>query len=176
MARKKTKSKKIVWKFTNQRQLTACEFARYFEKKVKSTIRKYRMPINEIKKQGKKTLKEKVINHIIKKLPYRKGKLSDENINQISDKILYIMIYGNSKKELKKLLPKNQPLYFLSDKEISLYAKLKNIKGNVKKLSGKFRDIDNFIKIIEKRNQDIRQNIVQALIKAKTGSIKSGNE
>ncbi len=160
------KNKKIVWEFTNKRKLTPAEFIIYFEKKVKSTIRKYNMPIHEIKKQGKKTLKRKIINSIVKKLPYRKGKLSDENLNQISDKIFYIMMYGNSKKELKKLLPKNQPLYFLSNKEILLYSRLKNIKGIIKKPPKKIRDIDNFIKIIEKTNQDIRQNIVKALIKA----------
>jgi hypothetical protein len=166
MPKKKTKSKKIVWEFTNQRKLTSDEFIRYFEKKVKSTIRKYRMPLHEIKKQSKKTLKENVINHIIKNLPYRKGKISDDNLNNITNKIFYIMMYDKADEKLFKFIPKNQPLYFLSDKEIILYAKLKNIKGNLQEPRAKLKQIDKFIKILEKRNQDIRQNIVQALIKA----------
>lgn len=158
----KKSNKKIVWQFTNKRKLNAQEFLRYFEKKVKKTIRKYKMPISKI---NKKTLKATIIDKIIKELPLRKGKLSDESLDDISNSILYIIMHGKSE-DLRKLLPRNQPLYFLSDKEIELYARLKKIKGNVERAKGKLREIDNFISIIEKKNPDIRHNIVEALLRS----------
>ncbi|HUS51023.1 MAG TPA: hypothetical protein VMZ91_12720 [Candidatus Paceibacterota bacterium] len=151
---------KIVWQFTNKRELTSSEFIRYFESKVKKTIRKYQMPISLLQE---KTLKARVLNSIIKNLPERKGKLSDENLNNISNKIIYIMMYGKES-QLKKLLPKNQPLYFLSDKEIELYAKIKKIKGKLEKPKSNLKEIDNFVVKIEEKNPDIRHNIVNALL------------
>ena len=68
-------------------------------------------------------------------------------------------------RDLDKLLPKNQPLYFLSDKEIELYAKIKKIKGGLEKEKGKLKEIDNFISGFEQRSPDIRQNIAEALLK-----------
>ena len=169
----KKKTKKIVWKFTNKRKLTSPEFTRYFEKKVKSTIRKYNMPLSLLRK---KTLKAEAINHIIRKLHLlklskRKGKLSDKSLNDISNTILYTVMYKKIN-ELSKLLPKNQPLYFLSDKEIKLYAKLKKIKNTEKiqnkpkkKDKNKLKPIDFFIKEIEKQSPDIRHNIVESLLR-----------
>ena len=156
--------KKPVWKFTNQTQLCASCFVKYFNKKVKGTIRKYKMPIQKIKK---KSLKANVINKIIMELPNRKGKLIEESLNDISNAILYIMMYDN-KDKLRKLLPCNQPLYFLSDKEILLYAKLKRIKGkisNEKAKIGKLKQIDDFLVSLEKKNADIRLNVVNAMLK-----------
>ena len=155
---------KIVWKFTNKRELTEKEFIRYFEKKVKSTIRKYHMPVGVLKKQ---TLKAKVLNFILQNLQVRKGKIGDENLNSVTNKIIYVLMHGNEK-NLKKLMPKNQPLYFLSNKEIELYAEIKKIKGKspAEKGKGKLKEIDDFLSRIEEKNQDIRQNIVQALINA----------
>ena len=152
---------KPVWQFTNQRKLTKQEFIRYFEKKVKSTIRKYGMPINLIKSNN---LKAKVINNIVKELPIKKGKLTSDNLNDVSVGILYIMIYGNEK-ELEKLKPKNQPLYFLSNKEILLYAKLVGINGELVEKKGKMKGIDAFIIKLEEKNQDIRLNIVNGLLR-----------
>ena len=152
---------KHVWQFTNQRKLTKQEFIRYFEKKVKSTIRKYDMPINLIKSNN---LKSNIINNITKDLLVKKGKLSDDNLNDVSVGILYIMIYGNEK-ELEKLKPKNQPLYFLSNKEILLYAKLVGINGELVEKKGKMKGIDAFIIKLEEKNQDIRLNIVNGLLR-----------
>lgn len=153
---------KPVWKFTNQQQLCSLCFSKYFEKKVKSAIGKYRMPIQKIKSNS---LKAEVINSIIKELPERKGKISLDNLNNISNTILYIIMYDD-KNKLKKLLPKNQPLYFLSDKEILLYAKIKKIKGKIKEKekTRKIKEIDNFVQLIEEKNPDIRHNIVKALL------------
>ena len=152
---------KPVWKFTNKSQLCSKCFLEYFEKKVKNTIRKYQMPIGKVKGSS---LKVRVINRITKELPERKGKISDENLDCISAEILYTMMYED-KEKLKNLLPKNQPLYFLSDKEILLYAGIKKINGKVEKIKNKkLKEIDSFIKTIEEKNPDIRHNIVNALL------------
>ncbi len=173
------KPKKIVWKFTNKTELTAQEFMHYFEKKVKATIRKYQMPIQEIRQGNKKqdnknNLNASVINSIIKNIHLRKGNLSSESLTDISNKILYAMMYQNSR-NLKKLLPKNQPLYFLSDKEIQLYAELKKIKGKPKesRINKKLNEISKFIETIEQKNPDIRLNIVKALLRTKEKSKNS---
>jgi len=117
---------KPVWKFTNQQQLCEKCFVEYFEKKVRSTIRKYKMPINPV---NGNSLNAKVINSIIKNLPERKGKISEENLDAISLAVLNEMINGKAE-NLASLHPKNQPLYFLSDKEIELYAKIKKTRLN----------------------------------------------
>jgi hypothetical protein len=148
---------KAVWKFTNKEQLCKNCFVRYFEKKVKGAVRKYKMPIGVVKGNG---LKEKVVGSILKGLPHRKGKISPENLNNISNKVLYAVIYGKID-ELKKMRPGNQPLYFLSDKEILLYAKIKGIKGKLVE-NREMKKIDAFIKKIEERNPDIRKNVVNA--------------
>ncbi|OGJ21885.1 hypothetical protein A3K73_06720 [Candidatus Pacearchaeota archaeon RBG_13_36_9] len=160
---------KTVWKFTNKRELTAREFADYFEKKVRGTIRKYQMPIHAVDGDS---LNAKVINNIIKNLPKRKGKISEENLDDISVAVLSELMHGKAE-NLKKFLPKNQPLYFLSDKEIELYAKIKKIKGikearkkmkkRAEKKDRREEKINNFIKKIEEKNPDIRHNIIKAL-------------
>ncbi len=154
-------NKHPVWEFTNQQQLCKTCFTRYFERKVKNTIRKYNMPINIIRRED---LNSKLINNIIEKLAKRTGKLSSDSLDIVSVSILNEMMHGISK-NLKKFLPTNQPLYFLSNKEILLYAKIKGIKGKVKKRTNKEDKINNFIIKIEQKNPDIRQNIVNSLIK-----------
>ncbi len=149
---------KTVWKFTNKRELTEHEFVDYFEKKVRGTIRKYQMPINSV---ASDSLNARVINNIIKNIPKRKGKISEENLDDISIAVLNEMI--NGKANLSKFFPENQPLYFLSDKEVELYAKIKGINGKIKKRVGEEEKINNFIKKIEVKNPDIRHNIIRAL-------------
>ena len=51
------------------------------------------------------------------------------------------------------------PLYFHSDKEIQLYAKLKKIRGEQKKRDGRIQSL--FSKFITK-NPDLEHNIVNA--------------
>lgn len=153
--------KNPVWKFTNQRQLCDVCFVQYFERKVKATIRKHNMPIGAVKGRG---LKEKILSKIMKNLPERKGKISTENLDDISLGILNAMMHGDSKK-LWRFLPKNQPLYFLSDKEILLYGRINKIKGTMDSRTGKLEEIKNFIKKIEQTNPDIGHNITMALLK-----------
>jgi tRNA(Ile)-lysidine synthase TilS/MesJ len=154
---------KPVWKFTNQQQICEKCFVQYFEKKVKCTIRKYQMPIEAV---NGNSLKSKIIYNIIKDLPIRKGKLIEDNLDNISLGILTELINGKSK-NFNKFIPRNQPLYFLSSKEIELYAKITGIKGKTEKINKKQEKINDFIKKIEEKNQDIRQNIVNSLIKIK---------
>ena len=154
---------KPVWKFTNQTQLCEKCFTDYFEKKVKRTIGRYHLPIGKISSSG---LKARVVNRIIQDLPERKGKIGLESLNDISDAILYEMMYGK-KDKLKTLLPNNKPLYFLSDREIEIYAKIKGIKGKLESRESKnkkLKQIDDFLKIIERKNPDIRHNVVKALL------------
>jgi len=150
---------KIVWEFTNKRKLTAGEFVKYFEKKVKNTIRKYNMPITSI---NSTSLNAKVINSILSPLPSRKGSLREESLDDISVSVLCEMIYGKSE-NLKKFLPKNQPLYFLSEKEILLYGKIKKLKERLREREGKEKEAEDFIRKIEKNNPDVMHNIVNAL-------------
>lgn len=155
---------KNVWEFTNKRKLSSSEFVKYFEKKVRNTIRKYSMPIIPI---NSSILNAKVINSILCSLPARKGTIKDETLDDISVSILWEMIYGNSKK-LKDYIPINQPLYFLSEKEVVLYAKIKKIKGKLRKREGNKKEVEEFIRKIEKKNPDIMHNIVNALQSNKT--------
>lgn len=121
------------------------------------------MPIHSV---NDKSIKGEVINSVLKDLPERKGRISLESLDDISSGILNVMIEGNSA-GLKEFLPKNQPLYFLSDKEILIYANIKKIKGELKKKSG-LREIDEFLQGIEKKNPDIRHNVVMSLLKQVT--------
>jgi len=152
---------KPVWEFTNKRKLTESEFVKYFEKKVKNTIRKYNMPINTLRGSS---LKIKVVNNILKNIPIRKGNLNEKSLDDISVSVLHEMMYGKSE-NLSKFLPKNQPLYFLSEKEIILYAKIKNLKGSLAGRTGKKKEINEFMKKIEKTNPDIRHNIINSLLR-----------
>ncbi len=156
--------KNFVWKFTNKRTLCRDCFVKYFEKKVRGTIRKYKMPICSVRGTD---LRVKVINNILGKLKNRKGKISEESLDDISNKILHIIMYGDGR--IEKMKPKNQPLYFLSNKEILLYAKIKKIRGKLKKnKDNKVEKIDKFIQEIEKRNPDVRHDIVNALLEVKS--------
>lgn len=150
---------KTVWKFTNKKELTEKEFVEYFERKVKGTIRKYSMPIGPC---SQKSINAEVINHITNTLAVRKGKVSSQSMDDVSIAVLREMMFGKAE-NLKRFLPKNQPLYFLSESEIQLYAKIKNLKGNISKRSKEEEKINDFIKKIEQKNPDIRHNIVKAI-------------
>ena len=130
------KSKKTIWKFTNQRELTASEFKNYFERKIFRTIRKYCMlPKNKIIKLKKSnSLNTAVLKYVLlKKFKTEfsnKPNLSSENLSQISERIFKNILKGNFTNQTLQPDGKTpSPLYFLSDKEIELYAKLSGIKG-----------------------------------------------
>ena len=71
---------------------------------------------------------------------------------------------------IKDLLPKTKnqefPLYFISDKEILIYAKLKRIKGSIKRKENKMqKEISILFSEIEKSDRDARHAVVNALMK-----------
>ncbi len=155
--------KRHVWEFTNQKKLTKKEFLTYFEKKVFKTIRK-----NEIFPKDKvfRIKKGEDINTaILKKILETKFEvkestrpnISSENSSDIAEKTFEEILKGKFKKGKGK---NNRPLYFHSDKEIKLYAKLTNTKGEEKKRNKKIQDL--FRKFIDK-NQDLELNILKAV-------------
>jgi len=152
----------IVWKFTNQRELNKSQFIDYFERKVFRTIRKDQsLPENKIiilKKSN--DLNTAVLKNIIEtkfKVKFgEKPNMSSENLSQFAEDVFKNILKGN----FKNPIPKNAPLSQLSDKEVELYAKLKNIKGAKRKQNKKIQKL--FNKFL-KKNQDLELNIVKAI-------------
>ena len=156
---------KTVWEFTNQRKLNKKQFIDYFERKVFRTIRKYNMlsKKREIILKKSDNLNTKVLEKVLeKKFIVRfnqKSKFSDENATDISE-ITFQNILGG---KIKRVLPDEKtkrPLYFLSDDETKLYAKLNDIKGKIKKRDKKVQTLFNKFK---DKNQDLEQNIINAI-------------
>ena len=152
---------KTVWKFTNQRELNKSQFLDYVERKVFRTIRKHQiLPKNKtitlIKSQD---LNTKVLKRILQTKfqveTSKKPNLSSDNLSQIAEDIFKNILKGKFKNEIKN----NYPLLYLSDKEIELYAKLKNIKGTKRKQDKKIQTL--FGKFL-KKNQDLELNIIKA--------------
>lgn len=153
---------KTVWRFTNQRELNKSEFIDYVERKVFRTIRKFKMlPKNKIiilkKSEGLNLI---VLNNILKTKFQTKfqGKpnISSDNLSQIAEDIFKEILKG----KFNYSLPENAPLIYLSDKEIELYAKLKNIKDKKRKQDKKIQTL--FEKFL-KKNQDLELNIIKAV-------------
>ena len=151
-----------VWEFTNQKKLTKNEFVDYFERKVFKTIRKYEMlPKNKIVTLKKsEDINTSVLKKIIEKkfeVKYStKPNFSSENLSDAAEDIFKNILQG----KFTGPTPENKPLYFLSDKEIELYAKLTEVKGKSKKRDEKIQKL--FEKFL-KKNQDLELNIVKAL-------------
>lgn len=151
-----------VWTFTNQRELNKSEFINYFERKVFRTIRKYEMlPKDKIIKIKKSTnLNTVVLKKVIEKkfqvILTSKPNISTDNLSQVSEDIFKNILQG----KFQGPTPKDKPLYYHSDKEVELYAKLKNIKGIKRKQDRKIQSL--FDKFLGK-NPDLEQNIVKAM-------------
>jgi len=153
---------KTVWTFTNQRELDKSQFIDYVERKVFRTIRKDEsLPKDKIvilKKDD--SINTAVLKNIIEaKFEVKFGakpNISSENLSQSAEDIFKNSLKGN----FKNYIPKNAPLSQLSDKELELYAKLKNIKGVKRKQDKKIQNLfDKFLK----KNQDLELNIVKAI-------------
>lgn len=152
----------IVWKFTNQRELDKGQFIDYVERKVFRTIRKYDMLPND---KIIRMVKTNSLNYnILKKIIETKFKVEDsnesnmyeDNLSQAAEDIFKNLLEGR----YMGPDPNKRPLYFLSDKELELYAKLKGIKGEKRKQNKKIQEL--FEKFL-KKNQDLELNIVKAL-------------
>lgn len=157
-------SQRVVWKFTNGRELSKSEFTNYFERKVFRTIRKHQLlPENKIfilKKTN--TLNTLVLKKILETKFQTKlatiTNTSSKNLSQIAEDIFKKITKGN----FNGLLPVDRglsPLLYLSDKEVELYAKLKNIKGEKRNQNKKIQAL--FNKFLPK-NQDLEVNILKA--------------
>jgi len=156
-----------VWTFTNKKELNKSQFIDYVERKVFRTIRKYQMlPKNKIinlknSKDINTTILKKIIEtkFEVKMISNPKSQIpntSSANLSQEAEDIFKNILKGNFKKQIQK----NAPLSQLSDKELELYAKLKNIKGVKRKQDKKIQNLfDKFLK----KNQDLELNIVKAI-------------
>jgi hypothetical protein len=171
-----------VYEFTNKRKLCKNCFIKWFQKKILYNIRKYSMiekgdiiyykkgnnfrdvVLEEILKILSEKMKIKVINS--KKFLADKVTFSN-SIDLISCNILNFLIKKDISKS-KNLLPisnKNIFLfYFLSDKEILLYAKLKKLKFN-KIYSEKKDIICSKIENLEKKHPEVKRSIVNGFVK-----------
>lgn len=152
---------KPVWKFTNGRELNKSEFINYFERKVFRTIRKFQM----LPKDKTFTLKKdnNLSTIILKQILETKFQVnyatnpntSSDNLSQSAEDIFENIIKGKFKTPQQT----NAPLIYLSDKEVELYAKLKDIKGTKRKQDKK---IQNLFKKFLNKNQDLEINILNA--------------
>jgi len=152
---------KTVWTFTNQRELNKSEFINYFERKVFRTIRKFNLlPKDKIFTIKKDTsLNTQVLKQILEtkfQVKFsKKPNISSDNLSQQAEDIFKDIIKGNFKTKTKTSVP----LIQLSDKEIELYAKLKNIKGTPRKQN---KTIQTLFNKFLKKNQDLELNILKA--------------
>jgi hypothetical protein len=154
---------KYVWEFTNQKKLTKNEFISYFERKVYKTIRKQNIlsKKREITLKKSENLNSKVIKKILEKKFIIKEKnnseINDENATDISYNCLENILKGNYTKLFNQKI--KRPLYYLTDKETELYAKLTNTKGKKKKRK---KEVQKLFEKFSKKNQDLEQNIIKA--------------
>lgn len=154
-----------VWKFTNGIELNEKEFLSYIEKKVFKTIRRFKMLENQHLKEilisHSEDLNTRILNHILAtKFSVKfssKPFFSSENLSDASEENFLKILDGKFKR--KKVFEKKRPLYFHSDKEIELYAKLKKIKGEPTKRNKRIQEL--FAKFMVK-NPDLEHNVVNA--------------
>jgi hypothetical protein len=153
---------KKVWTFTNQKSLNKKEFIDYFERKIFRTIRKYQMlPRNKVIILKKDNSLNTIILKEILETKFQvkfgpKANISSDNLSQVAEDIFKDILRGKFEEKIKK----DKPLMYLSDKEVELYAGLKDIKGVKRKKDKKIQLLfDKFLK----KNQDLELNIVKAI-------------
>jgi len=151
-----------VWTFTNKRELDKNQFIDYVERKVFRTIRKYDMlPEDKIITMKKSN---SLNYNILKKIISTKFQIKEDNVpnilidnlSEVAEEIFQNILQGN----YIGPSPKRRPLYFLSDKELELYATLTNTEGEKRLQDEKIQNL--FAKFLNK-NQDLELNIVKAL-------------
>ncbi len=177
---------KPVYEFTNKRKVCSGCFIRYFQKKFLYIIRKFKM----IKKDDVvgyvsggcfrgvvleyllKMFAEKAYVRLIKlkgspsnlpAIPKSVRKLAvSNNVDVVSKKIVDVLTGANiSNLRLRPVEGKIiRPLYLFTDKEILLYAKLKNLKFNKIK-----QEKESVLDVLEKKHPEIKRAIVQSYLK-----------
>jgi hypothetical protein len=158
--------KKPVWKFTNGVELNEKEFCNYLERKIFKTIRRFcmlgSMHNKLLKISSLPDLNTQVLNKILELrfqvVESKKPFFSSENLSDASEKIFLKLLKGKFE-GIKPLDDKKRPLYFISDREIELYANIKKINGLKSKRNKKIQEL--FSKFM-KNNPDLEHNIVNA--------------
>ena len=172
---------KYVYEFTNQRKLTKAEFLRWFQKKVLYTIRKFKMIQNNdiVFYENKGSFKDVVLGDALKMFAEKgnveliKNKSKKFNKKAIpsttdteADKFIYNLIKGNTK-SIQKLHPVYErtikPLYLFLDKEVLLYAKLKNLK--YRQVNERKDKIVGFLDKLEDKHPEVKQAIIKSYVK-----------
>ena len=173
---------KPVYEFTNQRKLCKNCFIKYFQKKVLYTIRKFKMIKRDdvIGYENNKGFRGVVLEDVLKmfskkamvelvKMPTKKkvNKIAvASTIDLESNEIVNEIIKGNLKK-FKKIKPVEgksiKPLYLFLDKEVSLYANLKDLKF-IKKKQKKDKILE-FVDELEKKHPEIKRAVVNSYLK-----------
>jgi len=149
--------KNAIWEFTNKTKLCKKCFTDYFERKIFRTIRKYNILPKTIILKKSNNINTKVLKYILeRKFPVKSGRenLSSENLSQTAEEIFLNIMKGRFKFRINKT-----PLMLLSDREIQIYAQIKNIKGNKIKRNKKIKKL--FEKFM-KKNPDLEHNILNA--------------
>jgi hypothetical protein len=159
-------TKKYVWTFTNQRELTKGEFIDYFEKKVFKTIRKHNMlPKDKIFRFANfNNLNAKILRSIIqKKFIVEESKtpnMGEDNLSTVAEEIFSKILNGDFTGSNPKEEEISYPLYFHSDAEIETYANQIGLKGKKMQRNKKIQDLFNKFK---DKNPDLEINVVKAL-------------
>lgn len=164
-------TKKIVWTFTNKKSLTASEFVDYFQRKVFRTIRKCGGLPEDYKEKGIKVLDDGSLNFEVLRFVLEqkflvnvlkskgKGVFVAENMSDVAEDSFENFLKGKFEgKMLKDSV--YRPLYFLSDEEVELYAKLKGIKWKLHKRNNR---VQSLFERFKKNNPDLEHNIVNAV-------------
>ena len=162
-----------VYEFTNKAKVCRECFMDYFERKIFRIIRKYQMSLLNIA-GDKKDVRYKILKLILEKIKINrksKAKITTgiKNLDDFSAEIISGVMAKNIP-SLKKLLPKTKneefPLYFMSDKEILLYAKLKKIRVGIKRNENRLqKEINSLFSELEKNDRDVRHAVVNAMAK-----------
>ena len=164
---------KPVYEFTNQRKLCKTCFIKWFQKKVLYSIRKFKMISKgdivgyDNKGRFREVVLEDVLKIFGKKAIVELVKLPNRNrINKIviasttdleADKIIHALIKnGKLSSAVEGKIIK--PLYLFLDKEVLLYAKLRNLK--FKKTKQSKDKISKFIDELEKTHPEVKQAVV----------------
>ena len=155
-----------VWQFTNKRKLTKKEFIKYLERKIFKTIRQHSLLPKDrnIKMKKSEDIRFKVLYKILSqkfKITLSKEEnTSIKNLSEIAEIALQNIINGKVKIPSPKEKNISFPLYYVSDKEIDLYAKLCSLKGKTRKPNKKVRSL---MERFMEKNPDLELNIIKSL-------------
>lgn len=150
-----------VWRFTNKKQLCRNCFLDYFERKVFATIRKFNlMPKNKIffiKKDN--SVNTNVLIQVLGKRFqvqfFKRASIDTSSISNIANSIFSRILNGNFNSKLEN----KSPLFYLTEKEIDLYAQLNRLKGKKTKENKKIKELFSKFKA---KNPDLEHNVVNA--------------